>query len=399
MPQYLCRIADAEGHIKTDRIEARDETGLLQSLSDERFFLLSYKVISEKRISIKRYSEQSVLEFTRTLAVLLQAGLSLENALDVLANVFTGSKALSLVTRLADGIRKGESFSEGLFALRSSFPSVYRGMVKIGERTGHLEPMIARISSYMDEQKRMTDKIKSALIYPIMVLSIVGLMLLGIVFFLVPAMRSLFMQMDSHLPPKTETALNLLGSFQYILMTTSMISILSIVIIRLICSKNANFEKTIDTLLLRIPLLGRYVVLKESLSLSFAMETLVASGISLEDSLLEAIEVLTNEALRSEIKLARENILHGEALSEVFSKGKVLPEEFARWATIGERTGSVESIFAQTRAFFQYSLDRWTSRFMALIEPALILAVGAILIIIILLFIMPFLTSFTSIVF
>jgi type II secretory pathway component PulF len=397
MPRYLCRLADENGAVLSEFREAEDEASLLRAISQSKRYLLSYEQQKGKNPRRRYYSERVVMDFTRTLAVLLQAGLSLENALDVACDIFKGNAAGELVERLLEGVRKGESFSRSLESLGGTFPPVYRGMVRIGERTGHLEPMFVRIAAYIEEQKRLSDTIKGALIYPSLVLSVVALMLIGIAFFLVPALRNLFGSMGSGLPPHTAAAMRLMDIFAWALVALGAVAAGASIGIRVARGRGSRTAEDIDRMLLRIPLLGRYTILRESLSFSFAMETLVSAGIALEDALQEAASVLTNKGYAADLAAIRNQILEGGKLSAAFASRPSFPREFARWAAVGERTGSVESIFAQTKAFFQYDLDRWTKRFMALIEPALIMVVGAILIVVIILFVLPFLTSFTEV--
>jgi type II secretory pathway component PulF len=381
-----------------ERREAFDEESLLRELAAKDIYLLSCRLEGEKALVRRPYSEKIVIEFTRTLCVLLQAGVSLENSLEVALGAFKTGRSRDLVTMLLEGVRKGASFSSLLDSLGSSFPPVYKGMVRIGERTGKLEPMFVRISSYMEEQKKLSDKIRGALMYPGLVLSIVALLILGIVFFLVPGLTGLFGHMGSGLPAGTARALNLMNIFAWCFLLLGLMAFFLIVAGRSIRARGGSAAAKFDKALLGLPLYGNYARLREALSFSFVMETLVAAGIGLEDALEESVCVLRNAAIKAAVLEVRADIMAGEALSSAFSRRDSLPPEFSRWAAIGERTGSVESIFAQTRSFFQYDLDRWTTRFMTLIEPSLIVAVGSILVAILLLFIVPFLTSFTAII-
>ncbi|HUX39785.1 MAG TPA: type II secretion system F family protein [Rectinemataceae bacterium] len=399
MARYLCRISDATGAIRIEEREARDEDALLAEISHGKNFLISFS-LDDGTGKVKRhrqYSEKTVLEFTRVLAVLLDAGLSLESALDVAAGIFKAGASGKLVAELLEGVRKGESFSARLELFGATFPPVYRGMVRIGERTGRLEPMFLRIAAYMEEQKKLSDKVKGALMYPSLVLSLVVLMILGIVLFLVPGLRSLFGNLGTGLPPRTASALAFMNVFAWGLLAAGAVGVAFFLGARSVRAHGGSPAIAIDRLSSRVPFLGRYAMLRECLSFSFAMETLVASGIAIEDALEESTSVLRNAAMEADIISIRTSILAGTALSAAFDGSPSFPPEFARWAAVGERTGKVDSIFSQTRTYFQYELDRWTTQFMSLIEPALIIAVGAILVTIILLFIVPFLTSFTAI--
>jgi type IV pilus assembly protein PilC len=126
------------------------------------------------------------------------------------------------------------------------------------------------------------------------------------------------------------------------------------------------------------------------------METLTGAGFAVEDALLEAGNVVENRALRSGIHQVREKILRGEALSAAFMENAVFPERLSRWVHIGEKSGNIEKAFAQLRSYYQSEVERWSTRFMNLIEPVLILSVGVIIFLFIIFFVMPIFTIYGS---
>lgn len=397
MPLYECRISDATGHVRVERREAKDEETLLHGMAQMNGFLISYSVASGRSPTKRSFPEKTILDFTKIISVLLEAGLSLDSALEVANGAFEGGKTAALVSSIRERLKKGESFSRSLEAFGNTFSPVYRGMVHIGERTGKLEPMFMRIAIFMEEQKKLKDKIRGALVYPALVLCVVGLMILGIVFFLVPTLHDLFYCMGTDLPAQTKNALRFMDVFAYSILCFSVIMAVVVLSLARLRKKEDALSLALDRAIVRLPLIGRYQLLREVISFSFAMEALVSAGISLEDALLESLGVLKNIAIRSDVRHVRDGIIGGGSLSTSFSTCKVLPKDFSRWAAVGERTGSVDTIFSQTKTFFQYELDRWTARFMSLVEPILIILVGLILVTVVLLFIIPFLTSFTTI--
>lgn len=398
MAHFRCRVADPDGSIRIEVVEAKNLEDVARRFGQSGTILVAVELDESLNTGKKSYSDKTMLEFTKALAVLLQAGLPLEGALEIAEESFEGHKAQPLARWLRERISKGESFSSSLEASGARLSPVYRGLVRIGERTGQLEPMFIKVSAYLEEQKRLKDKIGGALVYPALVMSLVIAMLIGIAFFLVPGLRSLFGSMGTELPPRTMLALRTLSLLSWVISGLFVFGVCGFVILRYLRRKQGDAATILDRALLSIPVLGRYLVLSESLSFSFAMETLVSSGIGLEDAVLEGTGVLKNRAMITDLENARQGILEGLALSTALGRCRSMPKEFSRWATIGERTGVVEGIFVQTRAYFQYEIEKWTMRFMNLIEPILIVSVGVILITLIVLFIMPFLTSFTALI-
>jgi type II secretory pathway component PulF len=130
------------------------------------------------------------------------------------------------------------------------------------------------------------------------------------------------------------------------------------------------------------------------LNFLFSMETLTDGGFTVEEALLESGAVVRSSAIRSGIVEARERILKGEALSAAFSTGSTFPEQMSRWISIGEKSGHIEKAFAQLRAYYQREAEKWSSRFMTLVEPILVLLLGVMIFLFIIFFIMPIFTMY-----
>jgi type IV pilus assembly protein PilC len=152
-----------------------------------------------------------------------------------------------------------------------------------------------------------------------------------------------------------------------------------------------------DGFLLKIPIFGKVIYLQESLNFLFAMETLTGSGFAVEDALPEAGKVLSNRALSSGIDKIREKVIKGEHLSSAFLKDPHFEERIGHWMSIGERSGKVEKVFGQLRIYYQEELDKWSTRFMGIVEPALTIFVGVIVLLFILIFFLPIFSIYKSI--
>jgi type IV pilus assembly protein PilC len=150
----------------------------------------------------------------------------------------------------------------------------------------------------------------------------------------------------------------------------------------------------IDTFLLTLPLLSRFLKHRELLNFTFAMEALTAAGISVEEALSEGAGAMTNRALRHAVLAIRERLLKGERLSAAFAGSPLFPERIARWMAIGERVGRVEKVFGQLRAYYQQEVEKWITRLMTLVEPALIVGLGILIVLFVVFFILPVFSLF-----
>jgi type II secretory pathway component PulF len=392
MPLFHCKIADNTGKTLEMTREAPNEDVLILEFIQNNYAPIKIKEVKaedEKIKSGKRFSQNSILEFTQTLSLLLSSGLSLKDALDVNKTIFTKGPINRLTNTLTEKIKKGDSFHQALDKFHGSFPPLYRGLVKIGEKIGTLENIFEKLADYLRESKRIRDKLIGALSYPILTLSFAILGVIGMAIFIFPRIKDIFASLHSSLNEQilsTMAFVNVFFTFGAIILG---IIIMLIIIVLIIRKSEGPLRNNLDKIILKLPVIGNIIYIRESLNFLFAMETLTASGFAVEDALPEAGKVLYNRALASGIAVIREKIIKGEHLSTAFLEDPYFDERIGRWVSIGERSGKVEIVFGQLRQYYQDELEKWSTGFMAIVEPALIIIVGLIILFLIMTFFVP----------
>lgn len=397
MPMYICRVADAKGKIQEITREASSEETLVRELSAGGNFVLSLKSANQGAQSTgkrRKFSLKMVMELTDLLTLMLSSGLSLKDSLDVAEAMFTGGQAKSLVELLIEKIRKGGTFASALDAAGSSFPSVYRGMVRIGERIGSLDQVFSRLSTYLKDEKKLRERFGTALTYPLIVAGTGLAAVVMIVVFILPKMKDMFSQIG----PGMATRFNsLMSTVTTVFVAIGIIVVVGTVLITMASrarKKGGAAAVRIDHMILKIPIISQLLVDRELLNFAFAMETLASAGVSVEEALQESSGAATNHAMRAEILSIRENVLKGEKLSTAFAAHPLFPQRISRWIGIGERVGHVEKVFSQLRVFYQQEVDKWLTQLMGLMEPALIVGMGVVIVIFVILFIVPIFSMF-----
>jgi type II secretory pathway component PulF len=278
-----------------------------------------------------------------------------------------------------------------------TFPPVYRGLVRIGERIGNLDDVFVRLAKYLSDAKLLREKLASAMVYPLLVLSIAAAGVLMVIFVVLPNVRRMFEELGQGLPQGItdvtrgmHTALWLAGS----LVAAGAAGGTATVVAR---SRSPRVVLAVDRILSGVPVLGQAIRGREVLNFTFAMETLTESGVQVEDALEQAAAVMGNAFLRREVEAVREQVLRGVRLSAAFAAHPAFPRRVASWVAIGERTGSVGEVFGQIREYYQGEVEKWATRFMSLVEPALIVLVGLVVVFIVLVFIVPLFSLYGSI--
>jgi type II secretory pathway component PulF len=400
MPVYLCRVSDAGGRIEEFLREAVSEEPLLRELSARDMFVLSVRELETAALPqtrARRFPRKVVGDLTDLLSLMLGSGLSLKDSLEVAQTVYSRGPGNSLVALLLERIRKGSTFAAALEDTGNSFPPVYRGMVRIGERIGSLDQVFSRLSSYLKDEKRLSERFGAALLYPAIVLGVALLSALLVVFVLFPRLREIFSQIGPAMGARVDA---LMGSLSATFIVIGILIVAAVGLSFFLVEarrRGGPLAVRLDALILRIPILSTLLLDRELLNFAFAMETLTAAGVSVEEALAEGAGAIANSALKEAVIGSRERVLKGEPLSAAFARNPLFPQRIGRWVGVGERVGHVEKVFGQLRMYYQQEVEKWINRLMTLIEPVLIVALGILIVLFVVLFIIPIFSLYGNI--
>jgi type II secretory pathway component PulF len=389
---FVCRIVDAAGRRTVLRRESPHEEAVVRDLNQEGYFILSVKPASEEREgAAARLKPPVVLEFTQILATLTANGLAIKEALTIAKRL--GGKAVAPLLADVEGrVAKGSSLFDALSVWSGSFSPLYLGLVRIGEKTGDLSSIFQQLVGYLAGRQTLRDKTVNSLVYPAFVL---GIALVGGILLLTIVLPGLTGMVSSLNPQAAAVYRSNVGQFQVV--GGVVLAVLAVLIAGIAVAFRRRHDDPawalrIDAVLLRVPLLGAFTRASFGFNFAFAMETLLSTGYPLEEALQESSWVVANRRYRQGILRARDGVIKGIPLSEALREERVFPEVLVGWMAVGEGAQDLVRSFAQVRTFFQRDIDKLFSRFMNLVEPALIVGVGIILLVMILNFITPVFT-------
>jgi type II secretory pathway component PulF len=392
MPIYRCQVTDKRGRTSTLLREAPSQEVLIRELNREEVYPLEVRAAPEGGAALRRqrrFSRAAVMEFTSSISLLLSSGLTFRDALEVAQTVFLKGEVNRLVVRLLESIRKGRSVTEFLEDMGGALPPVMRGFIRTGERIGSLESAFKQMAEHLGEEKKIRDRLVGSLIYPVLVLAVAVAGITGIITLVLPRMQAIFAEIGAGLPDRIQSAVRL---FQGALIAAAALAgalLAAGVILWALRRGSDAAAQRIDRLLLKLPVIGRIRYLRDILNLLFTLEALTSGGFPVEDALEQAAGTAGNRAFRAGLLECRGRVLKGGNLSAAFLQTSVFSERIGRWIAVGERSGHIEQVFAQLRRYYQGEIEKWSSRFMSLIEPVLILFVGAIILAMILFFVTP----------
>ena len=395
MPIYKCTVCNSQGKKIEILRDSINEDALVASFTNSKEFLINFCLAdSKKEVIKKRFSNKIVIEFTDIFSSLLDSQLPVQDALMLVKEISVNKDVKKLSEELYSEILHGHNLYDAMSLFPTTFSPLYRGMVRLGEKTGQPAIIFSQLASYLHKNEDVKSKIKNAMTYPFLVLSLVFICCIGLIVFVIPKMMEILVQFNnagsSEIILKIEK-LRVVAIFLFCIFIC--ISIL-IFILNILRKKNLSIAQMIDRTVLFIPFIGKHINSMQTLDFTFAMELLVGAGRTISESLQESALSISNLYFRNSIYKVYKELEKGIPLSAAFSKVDVFQSYLITWIKVGEKSGNVESVFSQIRKYFHVTTERTIKKVLTLIEPCLILFSGLVIIFIVINFILPIFTMY-----
>jgi len=320
---------------------------------------------------------QEQIIFTKNLSGMLKAGLSLNRAISVLEKQTKNKKLSHVLMSLRHEIDGGGTFSSGLARFPDVFSKLFVSMVRAGEESGNLSGALSEIGANLEKAYSLTKKVKGALMYPGVILSV--MILIGVLMFafVVPTLAKTFQELGVQLPVTTRFIIAL-GNFfsEYLLL--SFILIIGFMFGLVALFKAKFTQKYIDFLVLRIPVIGNLSKELNTARTARTMSSLLLSGVSITRSIEITEEVVQNIYYKKVLKKAKEAIEKGLPFSEVFVENQDLyPIMMSEMIQVGEETGKLSDMLLDISIFYEGEIENTTKNLSTIIEPVLMIFIGA----------------------
>ena len=375
---YTYRAVDAQGRRSRGVSEAASADALTRTLEARGLLVLDVeRTASAGAPMVRRAARGDVLELTRALAALLGAGLPLSRALATASAI-----APARVTGLLDDIRartaRGESLAGALDAHAAAFPSMYRGVIRAGERSGDLAGAFGAVAAQLEAEARVRARIVSASIYPLL-LAVGGIVTCSVLVLVVlPRFAELLAGAQATLPTSTATLLAIAGAVRAgwpVLLALAIVVTATI----LVASRSPAMRRTVAALVLRLPIVGQ--LRRYTLGARFARLTgvLIRGGAPLLGALEDVAASVADPIARDEIARIRSRVHDGTTLHGAIAEGALFPPVLSRLVAVGEESGRLEEFLTRSAELCEERTERTLERLVALVEPAMILLFGVLI--------------------
>ncbi|GMW05540.1 MAG: type II secretion system inner membrane protein GspF [Gammaproteobacteria bacterium] len=395
MGAFEYTAVDPSGRETRGVIEGDTPRQVRQILRERRLLPLAVVEVAEKEATRQRsfslrrsMSAADLALMTRQLATLLASALPLEEALLAVAEQSETPRLKSILLGVRSKVMEGHTLADGLGEFPKAFPELYRATIAAGEQSGHLDAVLERLADYTESRHELRRKVQNAMIYPVVLTSLALLIVGGMLVYVVPKVVAVFVNTGRELPALTQILIST-SSFlrEYGVALLIALGILGWGITRLLRRPGPRW--TWHTTLLRLPVIGRLTRGFNTARFTRTFSILTGSGVPVLEALRISAEVVTNLPMQSSVREAASRIREGASIGKSLAVSGHFPPICIHLISSGEASGELEVMLARAAANQEKEMDGLIAALMGLMEPALIVTMGVIVLIIVLAILLP----------
>lgn len=382
MANFKYKAINSEGQRIEGSQSADSESQVREMLLSNQYYPLSIEKENSKSKSSFSFNRKVKLKdiavFCRQFYVMLDSGLSIGKALNILIEQGEKPKLREALIGVNGDLKRGETLANSMRKRKDVFPNLLTSMIDAGERSGNLDIILKRMAEYYEKETKIRGKIKSAMIYPI-VLGVVAIIAITFILtFVMPTFVQMFEENNVDLPTSTKMVLGtskMLGKYGIIIF---LILVTAIILLgKYLKSEEGQYKLSVINL--KIPVIKKLTQKIIVSRFTRTMGIVSSSGMSLVTSLEIVASVVGNKIAEKELLKVKEKVLKGEGLGDSIMNIKIFPPMLASMVKVGEEAGSLDSILDKTADFYDDELEREIQTATALIEPAMIVLMGVII--------------------
>ena len=376
MTTFSYVATDVNGKKLKGKESAEDAAELIDKLRQKGLYCTSYKDLTAgKANDVKfKFKTKDLSFFCRQLAAMLTSGVSLVKSLHILQSQTENKKMKAVLLDIYEEVQKGRSFSEAIATKPGVFPGLFVSMVGAGEASGNLDMIMNRVSEHYAKDSKTQNKIKGAMIYPIVLLTLLVVMMVAMFTFIMPMFRGLMMEGDE-IPPLSAAMFAISDFFinQWYILVIALIAI--VIAFRIILTTPASKLKW-DEMLLKLPKVGGLLRTIYTARFARTMSNLFASGLQMVDCIEKSVGTLGNTYIIKSFEDVVENVKRGEALSVAIGRINVFEGMFVSIVYVGEESGTLDQILEKSSDYYDDEADSAISSMVSLLEPVMIILMG-----------------------
>jgi type IV pilus assembly protein PilC len=367
----------ADGRPRRGTLIATDAAAARRALRATR--IIAVRIEARGRAPAPRLRKQEVTQFSRQLGALLQAGLPLLQALDVLAGYHARPGMKRVLQRVGTDVTGGMQLSTALARFPKYFGTLYCQLLHVGEISGTLPAMLTRLADQRERSAAQQSRLRSALAYPVCVLTLACAIATALMIFVVPTFQHIFDSVGAPLPAPTRIVLAVSALAGHAALPLVMAMLSAGLILRWRYRRHAGTRLRIDRMLLRLPVVGGLLTLAAVARWSRALATLLQAGASLADTFDALAQTTGNQVFHLATHELARTVRQGSRLAQALRTTPCFPGELAQVVAIGEESGALDTMLADLADLYERQLDSRIAGLSNLAEPLMVVVLGVLI--------------------
>jgi len=390
MPRFKYRAFDDTGNFVESEANYPSQETLIADLQQRGLSIIEVTKVDKEekeegkgKLDIKlpiggKVSDRDLSIFCRQLGTMINAGLSIVDALNILGEQLPNKKLAEASKKVAVMVSEGKPISNSMTEFPAVFPGFIVNLVRVGEETGNLDIAFMRAADYYEKMAMIKSKIKSAAFYPTFVVIIATAIVTGILYFLVPTFAEIYASFGGELPAPTQMLIAASNALRSKLIFVLGFIVAFSLIFRFLLKNSYQFRKSVHSFMLRAPKMGELVMKSTMAKFARTMATLFSSGVALERAFEIAGQVTGNVVIREALEYAKKGVIEGEPMHKALEKTGMFPKLIIAMVRVGEDTGRLDDMLDTIARFYEDEFDKAVEGMIKLIEPMLIVFIGGI---------------------
>jgi len=384
---FSYRAADRRGQTIDGVMEAADARAVVERLQRDAYFPIKVDAQDQRRRVLGlawpetgrgRVAGRDLVSFTQQLATLIEAGLPLDRALAIQAELAPTARLRAITGDVLRSVQGGSSLADALGKHHPRpFSRLYINMVRAGEKGGVLETTLRRLADFLEESQEFRDALVSALIYPVLLTGVGAAAVVFLMAFVIPRFAVIFKDLGATIPLPTLILLEASGAIQRYWWLIALLAVAGILASRMVLSTPRG-RLGADRLLLRLPIAGEVIVKTEVARFTRILGTLLRSGVAMIPALTVVKEMQANQVLARAVEGLGDGARRGAGLAQPMAETGVFPPLAVHMVRVGEETGRLDETLLQVAASLESDTRKLVKRLIALAEPCIILVMGVV---------------------
>lgn len=382
MTIYVCKYLDTRQGVVTLEVDAPNRTDAVNRIRLKgKPISVEEKVMGSKEIHLfqsKKIKLKDISLFCKQMSVMLESGIPLNNAVDILEQQATSKNLKSSLKIVSKSLKEGSQLSKAMLDQDGMFPDLLIRMVQAGEKTGKLDEVLEKMSEHYTKELKTSRQIQGAMIYPAVLAFLAVAAVLALLYVVIPSFSGIFEQSGMAMPLPTRIVLaasNFVRSSWYILFGVT--GILVFLFLRYRSTEAGRYQ--LDRLKLNLPVIKGPMQKIVTARFASTLAILTSAGIPLVEAIESAAATTNNAVVIEKMKIANEGLQKGERLTGMITSTGLFPPMMLSMVKIGEESGSLESMLVKTSDYYEEELETAIKQLLSLLEPAMIIVMGVII--------------------